>query len=727
MAAKMKNGKWSERLKHLKISNSRQFINLCKQIFIKKYGAEILEYVGLDAPETDIPSNIEIKDGDSFCESDFIVFCQLYEQILSLKNKEKTGSFYTPDSIIEYMVKRSLDLYLYDSANCSVQQRDLDFEERCFFLNKMQLENLLHCIENIKIIDIACGTGLFPIKCFQKIYSYKKRIYELTGRKIRPFHMKKDILENNLFGIDIQEEPVAITKMALLSFAYEQSHPKTRMPICPNVFVGNSLIQDVFFSRRLENKLAMKEGPFDIVIGNPPYIGEKGNKALFDRMRETEFGKKYYEGKMDYFYFFIYRALEILKPQGILSYITTNYFVTADGAVKLRNYLKNNASFIEIINFNDYEVFKNAKGQHNLIFSLKKGHDPKQPIFVKHIRKEGSNKNDIESILLNSKKEGSGMSQYILSSQEQLYGFNNHILIQENDRYAPILEKISRNKDYVLGELCTVNQGIVSGADKVTKRMMETKMSSETIQREKIKENEGIFVLEKEEAEKLGFIGADYLKPMYKNSDIQRYRTRENPLKYILYIEDDTFSELNMLDQRAQNHLKRYQEVLEKRRETLQGRRKWYALQWPRKQKIFEGSKIVVPHRARKNTFAFTAAPWYASADVYFICGRSTFVDLRFLLAQLNSKLMYFWLYNRGKRKGEVLELYASPLKELPILFSIDKLILDEVVSLSEKMIAKGEISTLQKKIDSIFYRLYQLTEEEIRVIEKLYTENLLK
>ncbi|HHY90063.1 MAG TPA: N-6 DNA methylase [Clostridiales bacterium] len=723
----MKNCKWSEGLKHLKISDSGQFLNLCKHIFIKKYSEEMLQYAGLDVPKTDIALNAEIENEDSLYEWDFILFCRLYEQILSLRNKEKTGSFYTPDSIIEYMVKRNLELYLYDSANCPMQQSDLDFEERCFFLDKMQLENLLHCIENIRIIDISCGTGLFLVKCFQKIYSYKKKLYELTGRKIQPLLMKKAILENNLFGIDIQEEPVAITKMALLSSAYEKSDPKAGIPIRPNIFVGNSLIQDVFFSKHFENKLDIKEQPFDIVIGNPPYIGEKGNKALFDRMKETEFGKKYYEGKMDYFYFFIYRALEILKPKGILSYITTNYFVTADGAVKLRNYLKNNASFIEIINFNDYEVFKNAKGQHNLIFSLKKGYDPKQPIFVKQIRKESSNGNRIESVLSSSKQESLSMSQYILSGQEQLYGFKNHILIQENDRYAPILEKIFKNKDHVLGELCTVNQGIVSGADKVTRRMMETKISLETIQREKIKEDEGIFVLEKEEAEKLGLLNADYLKPMYKNSDIQRYRTRENPLKYILYIEDDTFSDFNMLDRRVQNHLKRYREVLEKRRETLQGKRKWYALQWPRKQEMFEGPKIVVPHRAKKNIFAFTAAPWYASADVYFICERSPFVDPRFLLAQLNSKIMYFWLYNRGKRKGEFLELYASPLKELPILFSVDKPIWDEIVSLSEKMISKGEIAALQKKIDFIFYRLYQLTEEEIEVVEKLYAENLLK
>ena len=84
----------------------------------------------------------------------------------------------------------------------------------------------------------------------------------------------------------------------------------------------------------------IKDG-FDIVIGNPPYIGEKGHKELFRPIASTEFGKRFYQGKMDYFYFFFHKGLDLLVDNGELAFITTNYYPTATGAKKLRRDFKN--------------------------------------------------------------------------------------------------------------------------------------------------------------------------------------------------------------------------------------------------------------------------------------------------------------------------------------------------------------------------------------------------
>ncbi len=723
----MKDNEFIRQLKDLKIYDSHQLVNICKEIFIKRYGIETFKSTGLNFIKT--KDQLYNNYLEKMYQIDFAVFSQIYEHYLSLHNKDHTGSFYTPDYIIDYMVKKSLFIYLHDQTGISKRQLfQLDYSESWGLLESDQIKNVLHAIENIKVIDIACGTGLFLIQYFKKIYFYKKNLYGLLDEDIKPFDIKKSIIENNLFGIDIQKEPVAIAKLVLLSLAYDQNNKESITFINQNIFVADSLTQDYIFNKEpLKDVFSQKSG-FDIVIGNPPYIGEKGNKPLFDRVNKTPFGQKYYEGKMDYFYFFIYKALEILKPKGVLSYITTNYFITADGAVKLRNYLKQNATFVGIINFNNYQIFKSAKGQHNMIFFLKKGKYEKQPVKIKYIRSEGIREEDIKKFLGNLTAENQKINQYTLSSQDELYGFkNNHILIQENNQYNSILKKIYNKKHCTLKELCNVNQGIVSGADKVTKNMIETKFSSHNIHKTGVREDQGIFVLEQDEAEHLGFIGVPYLKPMYKNSDIHRYVVEKNTSKWILYITDDTFSEFGMLDQKILNHLGRYKEVLEKRRETLQGRRNWYALQWPRNQEIFEGLKIVVPHRAKENKFALTALPWYASADVYFITARSDLVDLHFLLAQLNSKIMYFWLYNCGKRKGECLELYANPLKDLPILLDMNKQVYNKIIKLVEKILVKGENLYLQKSIDELFYNLYQLTNSEIEIIEQLHQRNLKK
>ncbi len=81
----------------------------------------------------------------------------------------------------------------------------------------------------------------------------------------------------------------------------------------------------------------------------------------------------------------------------------------------------------------------------------------------------------------------------------------------------------------------------------------------------------------------------------------------------------------------------------------------------------FSDEKIVTPYRSKSNTFAYSEDPWYASRDVYYIIKEKKGIELKYILALLNSRLYFHWFYHRGKRKGEILELYAKPLKEVPI------------------------------------------------------------
>ena len=418
--------------------------------------------------------------------------------------------------------------------------------------------------------------------------------------------------------------------------------------------------------------------------------------------------------------------MELLKKQGILCFITTNYFVTADGAVKLRKYLRDNCSFREIINFNHFEIFKSARGQHNIIFLITKEQGIATPVDIRCFLGKSLPEGNVEMLLNNPYVETTVINSYTLENQERLYNEKGHININSDQENLCLLDKIFNRKDYALRELCFVNQGIVSGADRITKEMLIKKISTEAAETYKYVIGEGIFVLSKGEAEKLGFDIYSGLKPMYKNSDIKRYRVKETTEKYILYISNKNLPEevLNII---ISKHLHKYKDVLDQRREILKGMRPWYALQWPRNQEIFEGGKIIVPHRGRENRFAYHDGPWYASADVYFITPVEASISLKLVLGQLNSKLMYFWLYNNGKRKGEQLELYSNPLKELPIQINMPKETKDNIVRLVDDMIQNGEEPDKQKVLDQMIYSLYGLTEGEKELIESLHRRELKK
>ncbi|MCT4605302.1 MAG: N-6 DNA methylase [Marinisporobacter sp.] len=693
----------------LKIGKADIILEICKFVFLKKYGVKALKDIGIFI-RNDLNSKFQFNGSLNLDDYDFSVLSQIYEDYLSQNRREKTGSFYTPLYIIEYMVNRSLEIYLSRETNCTENDlRKILQGNAC--IKKAELIKILKALDRVKIIDIACGTGLFLIGALKKIYVYKKNIYDLLGKKKKDLSIRKYIVENNLFGVDIQNQPAIVGKMALFSMVHEETHRKYVDKI--NVVVADSLVTRKIFGN---------DKKFDIVLGNPPYLGEKGNKPIFDKIKNTSFGKKYYEGKMDYFYFFIYRALEILREKGILAYITTNYFVTADGAIKLRNFFKEHCTFIDIVNFNDYEIFKSAKGQHNIIFFLEKDMSKNQAICIKYIKEKNINTQEMHELLYGSKRVKKKVAQYILENQEKLYDDYGQILIQENNEYDSILRKIYDNRQYTLKEICNVNQGIVSGADKVTKDMLEKKISFKIVKKRNIQLSQGIFVLSYEEASALELLDSHFIKPMYKNSDIKRYYANHHSSKYLLYVEDET-----KIDKKVLEHLSRYKEVLEKRRETVRGTRCWYALQWPRKQEIFESTKIIVPHRAKENRFALNDSSWYASADVYFITLKEKNIDFHILLGFLNSKIMYFWLYNRGKRKGDYLELYATPLKNLPILCIDDESICKEISILVKEMVKFGEMDRIQKKLDRIFYHLYELTNEEIAIIENLYKRNVIK
>ena len=105
-------------------------------------------------------------------------------------------------------------------------------------------------------------------------------------------------------------------------------------------------------------------GGFDIVIGNPPYIKERDNSDIFEPVNATAFGKKYHQGKMDYWYYFLHRAIELTAKDGHISFITPRYWINGAGASNLIKRIQEELSFDVIVDIGKLKVFDNVVGLH---------------------------------------------------------------------------------------------------------------------------------------------------------------------------------------------------------------------------------------------------------------------------------------------------------------------------------------------------------------------------
>ena len=471
-----------------------------------------------------------------------------------------------------------------------------------------------------------------------------------------------------------------------------------------------------------------KENPgFDVVIANPPYLGEKGHKEIFREISGNPWGKKYYQGKMDILYFFFHRSLDLLKEKGIVSFITTNYYITAFGAYKLRKDFYNRTTILYLINFDELKIFPSSLGQHNMITILKKGNFDMKAKNCITKRTGIANSNMLFSIV-NWQDE---LTDYFEVEQNDLYDTDEFYIrlqgvsSQGNNLIDTILNRM-RSVSIPLGVIYNINTGIQTGADKVRKKHLN---KYPELEKAGVKKGDGIFVLTKNEIEFLNLDSKEeeILRPWFKNSDIYRYCTSSIYSEKVFYLSRD----FEIVSNKILKFLRTYKTILLKRREVQNGVIKWWHLQWPRDSKIFVSPKIIAPQRSPENTFSYNEIPWYASADVYFITQKDRSVQLKYILALLNSRLYYLWLYFKGKRKGETLELYQKPLSEIPIKRinqSEQKpfiYLINQILSITkdddylQNKTKQSKVKEYEQQIDQKVYELYELTPEEIKVVKE--------
>ena len=651
---------------------------------------------------------------------------------------------------------------------------------------KENAESIDNALANIKICDPAIGSGAFPVGMLNEIVRARIALvdsgYLPQAKKRSVYEYKRQAIQNSIYGVDIESGAVEIAKLRLWLSLVVDEEDIENIKALPNldykIVQGNSLLsvernlfneglfrqleelKPQYFNeiRKSEKKRLKKEidaiikeltkdgtfdfeiyfsevfhekGGFDIVIGNPPYIGQKGNKDLFEPMKKHPA----FEKKMDYWYFFLHEAYNILNNNGINSFITPNYWITAQGGKKLRNKFVNDFRIIEVINFNQNNIF--TAGVHTNVFILSKYKNNNNNIFNYCLFNNSYENNFIEhkknELNFKIKQDNiySSWSGFVNFLPDYILNITNKLIIgseklSDNESSGSIIPGQVAGKKITDG-ICNINQGIITGKDRIIDKKNNI--------------NKGIYVLNKKELSELSLskIEKNYIRDFYKNSDIKRYFINSNNKNFLLYVNSiETETELKNLNN-LYYHLLSCKNILKSRfingvLSSAYKKGKWWALTHDKPLVAQNKHTIVCPQRSSKNTFAYADENFYSASDVFYISQNKSNVNLKYILSILNSKVVYFWLYWQGKRKGDTLELTFEPLQYIPIK-KADENIQNKFVSVVDKILAitqtddylenqekQNAVKQYEKQIDIMVYKLYDLTYEEILTIDKEFT-----
>ncbi|EOH7606597.1 class I SAM-dependent DNA methyltransferase, partial [Campylobacter jejuni] len=786
-------------------------------------------------------------------------------------NGYKEGSFYTPSFITSYMCKESITKVVLDKFNAQFDLDAKDISELRKSLRKEDKKAQKELLNSIKICDPAVGSGHFLVSALNVMLSiydelnlFDEEFYLevqndeilITGRKgefieyKRPstpkdkahliqqelFHTKKDIIENNLFGVDINPNSCEITKLRLWiellkhsfyqNFDDENYHDLKTLPnIDINIKCGNSLVSyfetgkslnhypnikermskykrivkdykegfytdkshinqeiknlkisfknfcfaDKFkkemksfndkcekYSKKYGNFLAVddenlkffvsanltlfdfdeKEAAkefanlkkeydsifnlesnhpfewrfefpeildddgnfkgFDLIIGNPPYIRQEELKELKPHLAKNY---KVYKGTSDIYTYFYELGFNVLKDNGVLSYITSNKYTRAGYGEALREFLLKNVKFLEYTDLNGIKVFDSATVDTSILcFEKSKSKDNK----FKYLALS----NEILKTCaynIGLYKDFAEFSQNSLSKESFTFSDENTSALKAK------IERIGTPLKEWYG--LNIYRGILTGYNEAFIITTE-------------KRNE-ILANCKDEAEKERT--AKLIRKMLRGRDIKRYSYEWAGLWVI-----GTFPSLKIdieqypaLKQYLSQFLPRIEQSGEK------GCRKKTSNKWFETQdniayyEEFEKEKIVYPETTQGAYFVYDNKGIFLEKTAFFIVCE----NLKYLLGLLSSNLItyYYKNFSQGCKlgtKGYQYNKHALENLPIPKINSKNQNIVDELINLVDEILKAKEqdknanTQELENKINSLVYKLYNLTEEEIKIIE---------
>lgn len=541
--------------------------------------------------------------------------------------RKKDGIFYTPEYITRYIVEQTVGKYLEEHPDK---------------------------LENIKILDPACGSGAFinqahtflkeqyKIKTEEKID--KERMKKRGGQEFKELNLFKNtniaqtdrsILLNNLFGVDLNEESTEITKLALWLKTARKDQPLQNLD--NNIKCGNSLIDDAevagkkAFNWNEEFKEIMNEGGFDVVIGNPPYVRQElfsQDKPYLEKHYET------YTGVSDLFVYFFEKGLNLLKDGGYFAFIVSNKFIKANYGKKLTQYLQKNYKILEIIDFGDLQIFEGATTMPCII-TIKK-EKPKSIEEINFLKLENLDR-------INDLKNEVNKKGYISEIKQ-----NDESWLLINKKKNKILEKIKKQATTFEEIGININRGIVTGYNEAY--VIDTKTKNRLCE-EDPKSKEIIKPLLR---------GRDIL-PYYYNYENLWLINSHNGYKNIPSINVEKNYPI------IYQHLKKFKEKLVKRYD--KGNH-WSNLRNCKFIEEFDKEKIIYPNMTSVFPFVYDENGYYTNQKCYILTLKHNNNKLlKTLTAYLNSNLSKFLLKMFfPELLGGTRELNEVVFKNFPII-----------------------------------------------------------
>ncbi|MHB8089079.1 MAG: Eco57I restriction-modification methylase domain-containing protein [Anaerolineaceae bacterium] len=452
-------------------------------------------------------------------------------------------------------------------------------------------------------------------------------------------------------------------------------------------------------------------GYFDIVIGNPPYIKEYTNKDAFDGLLDSP----YYQGKMDIWYFFACKGLDLVHPEtGILAFIATNNWTTNAGASVFRDKVARDAKILQLIDFGDYKIFESADIQ-TMVMLFKRGKADRYYFDMRRNSRPIADWDHVSKLLTKEPKEGlSYMTPHFI--REEMKG---KLFVFSEDEVEQILEKISSKSNFNLDSQKEVAQGIVPNPDNISASNI-SKIPVTKREKYHISVGDPVFVVPLNFADTLDSQGKAILRPLYEPSDLSRYYIPSAAKKRIIYI---TKKNGVIPPPCILGYLEKYKDIMEDRRENQTGQIEFYQLHWPRDEKFFtSGPKILSVRKCERPFFVYTENPAYVMMAFNVII--SSRVELKYLTAYLNSSCVQFWLKHKGKMQGSNYQVDKEPLLGIPIFVPDTKeqsLIINLVDQIfqAKKVDPNTDTIDVENLIDQHLFKLLELTPEDQEVIIK--------
>ncbi len=439
---------------------------------------------------------------------------------------------------------------------------------------------------------------------------------------------------------------------------------------------------------------------FDVVIGNPPYYIENDDRTRFDGLRNLEC----YQGKMNVWYLFGGFGLDVIKPNGLLCFIATNNWTTNAGASKWRNKVIKSARILSLLDFGSYMVFESAS-QQTMVTLMRRSTEDNYRFDYRRIIAKKPTRTDFLDLLIKSTGEN---NQYI-EPEIQRTAFINKLLTFSDEASEPILKKISSNGLIKLTSK-EVAQGIVFPQDYLNKKSASKLGSPHKI-------GDGVFVVNDsvKDSLQLSATETELLKPYYTTKQLGRYSAERKNNEWVIYT-DSHYKNRDSLNgyPSIKSHLDTYSSI-------ITSANKPYGLHRAREEKFFLGEKIVSLRKSpSRPSFTYVDFDCYVSATFFVI--KTSRMNLKYLTGLLNSKLIAFWLKNKGKMQGHNYQVDKDPILDIPLIIAPEAV--QEKISqwVSEIYEDKGNIAPNEKLIDNVVYDLYGINEDEIEFIENVIT-----